>query len=65
VLAGQKGPCRDIVAFNAAFALVAAGIASDPKDGLSRAAQSIDSGSARQKLARLVEVSNERVKSEE
>jgi anthranilate phosphoribosyltransferase len=64
VLAGQDGPCRDIIALNAAFALVAAGIASDPKDGLTRAAKSIDSGAAQQKLARLIEVSNERVKSE-
>ena len=53
VLAGEKGPCRDIVLLNAAFAITASGIAKDPKEGLALAARSIDSGEARGKLERL------------
>jgi anthranilate phosphoribosyltransferase len=60
VLAGQTGPCRDIVALNAAFALVAAGVASDPNDGIARALRSIDSGAAQEKLARLAAISNQK-----
>ncbi len=54
ILAGQKGPRRDIVVFNAAFALLAAGIAADPLDGITIAAHSIDSGAARGKLEALM-----------
>jgi anthranilate phosphoribosyltransferase len=54
ILDGQKGPRRDIVVLNAAFALTAAGIASDPKDGIGRAEESIDSGKAKGKLDLLV-----------
>ena len=50
---GSKGPCRDIVVLNAAFALLAAGIATDPMDGIKRAEKSIDSGAARGKLKEL------------
>ena len=38
---------------NAAFALLAAGVVNDPMDGLKAAAQSIDSGAAKGKLAEL------------
>ena len=54
VLSGQKGPCRDIVVLNAAFAIAAAGICDTPRDGVSLAEQSIDSGMALQKLEHLV-----------
>lgn len=53
VLAGEKGPARDIVLVNAAAGLLAAGIASDLRQGMSAAAHSIDSGAAADRLARL------------
>ena len=58
VLAGEKGPHRDIVALNAAGALIAAGKADDWGPALEIAAGSIDSGDARAALEKLVEVSN-------
>ena len=61
VLAGAKGPVRDAVVLNAAGAIVAhAGLSSRAEwlpaweDGLSRAAEAIDSGAAEQLLARWV-----------
>ena len=59
VLAGEPGPCRDIVLLNASAALVAGDLATDLKDGLKKAAESIDSGAAERTLKRLVEVSND------
>jgi anthranilate phosphoribosyltransferase len=47
-------PHRDIVLANAAAALVAAGRANDLREGVSRAAESIDSGVALAKLENLV-----------
>src|SRR6202795_1100055 len=46
LLAGERGPRRDIVLINAAAALVAGGRARDLKDGVAPAARSIDSGAA-------------------
>ena len=57
VLDGAAGPARDIVLLNAAAALYVSGVASDIADGVVRARQSIDSGAARQALARYVEAS--------
>ncbi|HEV3232470.1 MAG TPA: anthranilate phosphoribosyltransferase [Candidatus Dormibacteraeota bacterium] len=57
VLGGAGGPRRDVVLLNAAAALVAAGLAADLATGLELGARSIDSGAARDALARLVEVS--------
>ena len=54
ILAGEPGPRRDIVIANAAAALVAAGRAADFLEGAQLAAQSIDSGAARQKLEALI-----------
>ena len=54
ILAGQKGPKRDITLLNAAAAIVAGGKANDLKEGLALAAQSIDSGAAQAKLEQLV-----------
>ena len=56
VLAGERGPARDIVLMNAALALVAASRAVDFREGVSRAEESIDSGAARQKLNQLREL---------
>ena len=53
VLEGEKGPRRDIVVANAAAGLVAAGMAADWREGVSRAQESLDSGAARGKLAAL------------
>jgi anthranilate phosphoribosyltransferase len=50
LLGGAPGPQRDIVLVNASAALVAAGRARDFFEGMRLAAQSIDSGAARQKL---------------
>ena len=54
ILAGEKGPHRDIVVANAAAAIVASGRAADFLDGALMAAQSIDSGEARKKLDMLI-----------
>jgi anthranilate phosphoribosyltransferase len=54
VLDGHQGPPRDAVLANAAAALVAAGAATDLRHGCRVAADAIDHGAAREKLARLV-----------
>ena len=58
VLNGDKGPRRDIVVLNAAFALVAADHVETIADGVGAAAESIDSGAATDILVRLREVSS-------
>jgi anthranilate phosphoribosyltransferase len=58
VLDGEAGPRREVVLLNAAAGLVAGGAAADLPEGLSLAAQSIDSGAARAKLEALVAFSN-------
>lgn len=57
ILAGEPGPRRNLVLINAAAALVAASQAPDIAAGLERAAQAIDSGAARDKLAWLAKAS--------
>ena len=54
ILSGTPGPRRDIVVFNAGFALAASGIAADPSDGIALAQKSIDSGKAMEKLENLI-----------
>jgi len=58
VLRGGKGPARDVVLLNSGAALYVAGSAATVQEGLRLAAQSIDSGSARQKLDQLVQLTN-------
>ncbi|MDT0452155.1 anthranilate phosphoribosyltransferase [Streptomyces hesseae] len=58
VLTGEKGPYRDIAAFNAAAALVVGGRAKDLKDGMELATESIDGGEAHRRLERLIAESN-------
>lgn len=53
VLAGARGPARDIVILNAAAALWTAGLSSDTRYCAERAAEAIDRGDARELLARL------------
>jgi len=57
ILAGIPGPRRDHAVLNASAALVVAGVANDLTDGVTRAAEAIDSGRAKATLDRLVEVS--------
>lgn len=59
VLEGEKGPHRDIVVANASAALVAAGAARDYREGASKAADAIDSGAAKSKLAELAAYTNQ------
>ena len=58
ILAGEKGPKRDIVLLNAAAALIAANKAENLREGVGQAASAIDSGKAAGVLAHLVEVSH-------
>ena len=53
VLAGVAGPRRDIVLINAAMGLVAAGAASDLREGMRMGAAAVDSGRAQAILAAL------------
>lgn len=55
VLAGQRGPARDVVVLNAAAALWVAGRAESPAACARLAAEAIDSGAAETLLARLAE----------
>ena len=55
VLAGKRGPQRDIVLVNAAAALVAAGNVDTFLEGMAIGTVSIDSGAARRKVAELAE----------
>jgi anthranilate phosphoribosyltransferase len=60
VLDGRDlGTRRDVVLLNAAAALVAGGTATDLPEGIARAAESIDSGSALRALQALVDYSNQ------
>lgn len=59
LLAGEKGPVRDIVMFNAACAMFIAGLVGDLRDGLDRAAASIDSGAAAEVLEGVARASQE------
>ncbi len=58
VLAGKAGPARDIVAINAAAAIVVSGRAADLAAGLVMAAESIDNGAAAKTLQALIAISN-------
>jgi anthranilate phosphoribosyltransferase len=60
VLAGDRGPKRDIVVVNAAAALVVAGRVRDLAQGVALAAESIDSGHASAALERLCAFTNGR-----
>lgn len=55
ILKGARGPRRDAVLINAAFAFLAAGAAGNVAEGLEKAAQSIDEGLALAKLEQLRE----------
>jgi len=54
ILAGEKGPRRDIVLANAGTAVYVAGLARTPAECVARAAEAVDSGAARRTLEALV-----------
>lgn len=58
IFKGEKGPQRDVVLMNAAAALQIAGKASDFKEGIEIAKESIDSGKAYYKLEELKKFTN-------
>jgi anthranilate phosphoribosyltransferase len=58
VLEGRTGPARDIVAANAAAALLAAERADTPKAAMTMVLDAVDSGRAAQLCQKLVEVTN-------
>jgi anthranilate phosphoribosyltransferase len=57
VLAGEPGPCRDVVALNAGAALFIAGAVPTLRDGIARAAAALDAGDARRTLERMAAIS--------
>lgn len=58
ILKGEKGPKRDIVVLNGAYALVAAGLADSIPDGMDLIAEVLDGGLALAKLESLVRMTN-------
>jgi len=59
ILNGEKGPKRNIILINSSAALVAAGKASDLKEGITLSEVSIDSGAALKKLDSLIRFTQE------
>lgn len=59
LLDGGQGPFRDVVLLGSAASLVIAGKAEDLKAGVALAAAAIDSGAARETLAKLAAITNE------
>jgi len=59
ILAGEKGPKRDMVLLNAGAAIMAAGKAEDLAEGIAMAGACIDSGNAARSLEALVEFSRQ------
>jgi anthranilate phosphoribosyltransferase len=59
VLGGEPGPARDVSILNAGAAIFVAGGAADLKEGVSKAAEAIDSGAAEKVLDRLADRSRE------
>lgn len=59
VLAGERGPARDIVCVNAAAALVVGGAAGTMREGFMLAEESIDAGRAAGSMEALVRLSNQ------
>jgi anthranilate phosphoribosyltransferase len=56
ILAGERGPARDLAALNAGAAIYAAGRADDLESGVRAAEAAIDRGAAAEALDRLVEL---------
>ena len=56
VLAGERGPRRDVVLLNAAAALLVAGRAASLREGVEQAGEAVDGGRAARLLARVREI---------
>jgi anthranilate phosphoribosyltransferase len=61
ILAGTRGPARDVVVLNAGAALFIAGTVASVGDGIAKAGAAIDSGAARQTLVEMVRLSHSEV----
>lgn len=59
ILQGEKGPKRDVVLLNSGAALCVSGVADSVARGMQLAAESIDSGKAREKLELLIQITND------
>ena len=59
VLEGEGGPARDVVLLNAGAGLLVAGKAASVTDGMTQAAEAIDSGQTRSTLDAMIESSQE------
>ena len=59
ILDGEKGPKQDMVLLNASAAFVAAGLCDNFNEGINIAKDSIDSGKAREKLHKLIEITRQ------
>jgi anthranilate phosphoribosyltransferase len=57
VLAGERGPARDVVLLNAGAALLVAGEAASVSDGIVMASRAIDRGDAKRTLDQLARIS--------
>jgi anthranilate phosphoribosyltransferase len=58
VLSGKTGSAREIVLLNAGAAIYVAGLVDSLQDGISKAAETLDSGRAQQKLEQLIAMTN-------
>ncbi len=61
LLAGERGPHRDVVLLNSAAAMYVGGHAADIADGIHQAAAAIDSGAAAAALDRFIAAGNDRL----
>ena len=60
ILSGEiKGPKRNIILINSAASLLAGGLVENIEEGITKSAESIDSGAAMNKLQQLIEFSKE------
>ncbi len=59
ILQGEKGPKRDVVLLNSGAAFCVSGVADSVARGIQLAAESIDSGKAREKLELLIQITND------
>ncbi len=59
VLTGEKGPKRDVVLLNSAYALLAAGKVAAVAEGIKTAAEAIDSGRALAQIEKLAQLTNQ------
>lgn len=59
ILSGSdRGPRRDICLINAAAGLYASGVVADVAEGVARAREALESGRAREKLEKLIQITN-------